>query len=151
MKSSTYYILLSFSLAMLVCCIAGKKDRSQPHGHRGKLQTHTPGPFDVMLAASEEDKLKAGNALLKHYVPANPAEASGSVCVQDVKAPVSAVWHQILDFASYWKKVPMVKECNVYAMQNHADGRVSLKTKHVMGVLPGYSVRSVDERSNTFV
>jgi hypothetical protein len=138
MKSSNH--ILCLVLALLVCCSARKKDRNLPHGHRGKLQSYTPGPFDVKLTASEEAKLKAGHAVMKQSMPDDPTEAGGAICIQDVEAPVTAVWHQILDMDNYQKKVSKVVECKNYVVKKHGDGSVTIKTKQVLGVLPGYSV-----------
>jgi hypothetical protein len=38
--------------------------------------------------------------------------------------------------------VNKVKECKNYAVKDNGDGSVQVKTKMVLGVIPGYSVRS---------
>lgn len=142
MKSSSIARVLTWTLTLLLVCYgnARKKDRNVPHGHRGKLQPYLPGPFAVKLTAYEEAKLNAGDAVMKQTMPDDPAEAGGAICIQDVEAPISAVWNQILAMDNYNKKVSKVLECKNYLVQKHADGRVTLKTKQVLGVLPGYSV-----------
>lgn len=133
-------VLLLLAIFASSCC-AKKKDRNVPHGHRGKLHPYTPGPFtSVKLSGADEAKLTSGHAVMKQTMPDDPAEAGGAICIQDVEAPVSAVWHQILDMNNYNKKVSKVLECKNYVVQKHGDGRVTIKTKQVLGVLPGYSV-----------
>ena len=71
-----------------------------------------------------------------------PRTVSSSSKVQDVKAPKSAVWNQILDLQSYVGKVDRVRECENYHVKKNDDGRWNIKTKMVVSVLPGYKVHS---------
>jgi len=64
-----------------------------------------------------------------------------AICVQDVDAPKKAVWTQILDLDHYVGKVSKLKECKNYEVTKHRDGSTTIKTKMVIGVIPGYSVR----------
>lgn len=66
-------------------------------------------------------------------------EGGRAICVQDVKAPKKAVWNQILDLNDYMGKVNKLKECQNYFFQRNDDGTYRIKTKMVVGVLPGYS------------
>ncbi len=69
--------------------------------------------------------------------------AGKAICIQDVAAPKKAVWNQILDLNSYKGKVSGLKECKNYLFKvNSREGTVKIKTKMVIGVMPGYSVRS---------
>jgi len=120
---------------------ARKQSRNTPHHHRGQLKAYNPGPFqDIQLTAAEEALLAKGGAVMKQTMPTDPSESGTAICVQDVQAPLSAVWHQILDLENYDKKVSKVKECTNYDVKRHNDGSVTIKTKQVLGVLPGYSV-----------
>ena len=124
--------------------VLAKKDRNQPHEHRGKLAPYKPGPFQrLSLSKSEESKLAAGDAVMKQTPadPKNPAAGGGAICIQDIAAPKVAVWNQILDLPSYSKKVAKVVKCSNYQVstkRNHS----TIKTRMVLGVLPGYSVRA---------
>lgn len=69
------------------------------------------------------------------------AAAGGAICVQDVAVPPSVVWDQILDFDSYKGKVPKVLVSKNYFHGKTQDGHQRIKTKMVLSVLPGYSVR----------
>lgn len=68
------------------------------------------------------------------------AAAGGAICVQDVDAPKQAVWNQILDLNAYKGKVPKVNDCKNYFQAKAEDGCTRIKTKMVVGVMPGYSV-----------
>lgn len=120
---------------------ARKQSRNTPHHHRGQLKPYQPGPFqDIKLTKAEEAVLAKGGAVMKQTMPTDPSESGTAICVQDVQAPLSAVWHQILDLENYSQKVSKVKACTNYHVKRHSDGSVTIKTKQVLGVLPGYSV-----------
>jgi hypothetical protein len=120
-------------------------NRNQPHSHRGKLHPYTPGPFhNLQLSNADENKLAQGEAVMKQTMPtSDDKEESGSaICVQDIHAPYEAVWYQILDLDHYTDKISKLKECkNYYVQKNAHDGTYRIKTKQVLGVLPGYAVR----------
>ena len=137
------------------CCHAKKRDRHAPHPHRGELTPYSPGPFALRLTADDEAKLARGDAIMKQILPNTAKDAAApstqqqqqqggsagsAICVQDVHAPIEAVWNQILDLNNYPNKVGKVQECRNYLVRKHNDGRVTIKTKQVLGVLPGYSV-----------
>jgi hypothetical protein len=123
--------------------INAKKDRNLPHGHRGKLNPYIPGPFVGLKLTSEDEKtLLSGASVMKQTIPADGGGSGGAaICVQDVQAPLPAVWHQILEMDQYPKKVNKVLHCQNYVVQAQPDGNIRIKTKQVLGVLPGYSVR----------
>ena len=76
-------------------------------------------------------------------LPADDGDENGgkAICIQDVAAPKKAVWNQILDLNSYKGKVSKLKECKNYHFNvNRLAGTVNIKTKMVIGVMPGYSV-----------
>jgi hypothetical protein len=81
----------------------------------------------------------------------DPTGSGGAICVQDVHAPLPAVWHQILDMNSYKSKVSKVNECKNYLVKKRGDGTTQIKTKQVLGVLPGYAVRKTWYRRAYFV
>lgn len=138
---SLYWLVALVTLATVPT--AARKDRNQPHPHGGILSAYTPGPFDnVALSKQDEQKLEKGEPVMKQNIPDDPNESGGAICVQDVDAPKQAVWNQILDLNSYQQKVPKVKVCQNYYMKKQKDGTFRIKTKQVLGVLPGYSVRS---------
>lgn len=130
-----------FSLILVLCLAVAtsRKDRDAPHGHTGKLSPYRPGPFDIRLSQADEQKLKEGGAVMKQNMDGK--EAGGAICVQDVDAPVGAVWYQILDLNQYHQKVSKVNECTNYLKRKQGDGSTRIKTKQVLGVLPGYAVR----------
>lgn len=127
---------------------ARRRDRTAPHDHRGKLAPYPAGPFPALrLTASDEATLQSGHPVTKQSVPSGSGkddDKPGTVlCIQDVQAPLAAVWHQILGMDDYSKKVSKVTECrNYFVSKLNASGQVRIKTKQVLGVLPGYSVRS---------
>ena len=126
----------------LIRVIHAKKDRNVPHGHRGKLNPYLPGPFvGLKLTAEDEKTLLSGASVMKQTIPADGNGSGGAaICVQDVQAPLPAVWHQILEMDQYPKKVNKVLQCQNYVVQTQPDGNIRIKTKQVLGVLPGYSV-----------
>jgi hypothetical protein len=141
-RSNTKLALILLLAIATTCCNAKKKDRNLPHGHKGKLRPYKPGPFAVKLTAADEATLRSGHPVTKQTVPADPNAPGTVLCIQDVEAPLSAVWSQILDMDQYNKKVSKVTECRNYFVSKLSGGRVTIKTKQVLGVLPGYSVRS---------
>jgi len=120
--------------------IYARQNRNTPHDHRGKLTPYAPGPFlNLSLDNGDEKTLSGGNAVMK--VLADEDEPSGggkSICVQDVEAPKEAVWNQILDLDHYVGKVSKLKECSNYLVKTRPDGTFQVKTKMVVGVMPGY-------------
>ena len=142
---ATYCWLFLLAITTSPQGVLSKKDRNQPHGHRGKLTPYKPGPFQrLSLSKSEESKLAAGDSVMKQTPadPKNPAAGGRAICIQDIAAPKAAVWNQILDLPSYSKKVAKVVKCSNYQVstkRNHS----TIKTRMVLGVLPGYSVRLV--------
>ena len=139
------------ALLFVSSTVESKKDRNVFHGHTGKLKPFTPGPFpNLQLSKDEISKLEAGQAVMKQVMPEKPGEGGGSaICVQDVNAPLHAVWYQILDQDSYTKKVSKVNENKSYVIRKNPDGTITIKTKQVLGVLPGYSVRAIMILSKT--
>jgi hypothetical protein len=138
--------------------VEGKVDRNTPHGHRGKLQPYPPGPFvGLTLTSDDETTLERGDSVMKQTLPADGSDSSGgaAICIQDVHAPMTAVWAQILHMEEYPKKVSKVLKCENYHVQEEDAAAVAtaaatpkkehkilrIKTKQVLGVLPGYSVR----------
>ena len=80
---------------------------------------------------------------MKQTMPSKDDPAGGgALCVQDVDAPIAAVWSQILDLGSYKGKVPKIIASKNYANKRNPDGTNTIKTRLVIGVMPGYSVRS---------
>jgi hypothetical protein len=138
--NTKFMVLLLLTMATNSCSV-NKKNRNVPHGHKGKLLPYTPGPFAVKLTAADEKALRSGYPVTTQAVSADPISPATVVCIQDVDAPVSAVWKQILDMDQYHKKVSGVTESRNYFVSTLSGGRMTIKTKQVLGVLPGYSVR----------
>lgn len=126
-----------------VVVVEARKDRSQPHPFKGVLKPYSPGPFDIVLTASDEAKLESGQPVMKQTLPSkdDPEAGGGAICIQDVMAPPDLVWNQILDLNAYKGKVPKVLTSQNYFTGRNDDGSERIKTKMVLGVLPGYSVR----------
>ena len=76
-------------------------------------------------------------------LPADDGDELGgkAICIQDIAAPKKAVWNQILDLNNYKDKVGSLKECKNYVCKANRDGTFNIKTKQVIKVMPGYSVR----------
>lgn len=129
-------------LLLLMNHAAAKKDYNRPHPHQDVLKSHSTCPFQSLkLSFKDEKDLAAGKSVMKQSKP-GPGELSGNViCVQDIDAPKEAVWSQILDLDSYKGKVPKVTESKNYVVKKNPDGSTQIKTKMVVGVIPGYSVR----------
>lgn len=120
-----------------------KKNRDAPHPHSGMLSPYNAGPFtSLSLTSSDLQDLDSGKAVMKQ-TPAKDGEmAGGAICVQDIRVPKKEVWEQILGLNDYKGKVPKVNECINYCDAINEDGSRTIKTKMVVGVLPGYSVRA---------
>ena len=133
---------LALTTAWSCCCVLAKKDYNVPHEHRGVLSPYTAGPFESLsLDDGDEKELTDGKPVMKQNRK-DGEMAGGAICIQDVDAPKEAVWAQILDLDSYKGKVPKVNECQNYDVsQNPEDGTCRMKTKMVVGVIPGYAVR----------
>jgi hypothetical protein len=138
-------LFLAFLFAFLAKVSVDAVNRDAPHGHTGKMKPYVAGPFGMKLKAKDEETLSKGNPVMKQLPPDDPTDKLGgkAICVQDVEAPKSAIWRQILDMDSYVGKVMKVKECKNYVVKDNGNGTMQLKTKMVLGVLPGYSVRSI--------
>jgi hypothetical protein len=133
-------------VALLSCqsCLC-RKDYDVPHAHQGVLSPYEAGPFHSLdLNKGDEKELESGKPVMKQQQGSDLA--GGAICVQDVDAPKAAVWSQILDLDAYKGKVPKVNECKNYAVQQNEDGTTTLKTKMVVGVIPGYAVSSANNR-----
>jgi hypothetical protein len=149
MFSSRSASTLSFLLVLLwnnCQCSTARKDRNAPHAHRGILRPYNPGPFENMkLSRQDENTLNKGESVTKQTMPSpdDPDAGGGVLCIQDVDAPKAAVWNQILDLDSYEGKVSKVNKCKNYFVGKNKDGSSTIKTKMVLGVMPGYSVRAL--------
>ena len=143
MNKSFSFLLVAF-FAVLILAEA-KINRNAPHGHNGKMKQYTAGPFGMKIKSEDEKKLLKGNPVMKQLPADDPTDKLGgkAICVQDVEAPKSAVWRQILDMDSYVGKVNKVKECKNYVVKDKGDGTKQIKTKMVLGVMPGYSVSTI--------
>ena len=132
-------LLSLFTLwSCLVIGVKSKKSYDVPHPHKAILKAFETGPFDIELAAEDEAKLSQGKSVMKQT---EGKDSGTSLCVQDIDAPKEAVWAQILDFPAYKGKVPKVKESHNYEIEEQPDGTCQIKTKMVVSVLPGYTVR----------
>ena len=157
-SSSSYYY---GSSNVIVTVVEAKVDRNLPHGHRGKLQPYPPGPFVGLILTKEDEKtLDNGDSVMKQTIPSDGSSSTSTggaaICVQDVQAPITALWSQILHMEEYPKKVNKVLKCENYYIQPEEQEQVKnfvpqlpvkkdytilrIKTKQVLGVLPGYSV-----------
>jgi hypothetical protein len=143
-RASTLSFLLVVLLNNYQCStVTAKKDHNKPHPHRGILKAYNPGPFeDLKLSRQDESKLQQGQPVTKQTMPSedDPDAGGGVICIQDVHAPKEAVWNQILDLDAYQGKVSKVNKCKNYFVSKNKDGSSTMKTRMVIGVLPGYSV-----------
>jgi hypothetical protein len=134
-------LLLTITLLLqLGHLCSARKNRDIAHPHRGVLNPYEAGPFSSLdLNAGDEKELTDGKPVMKQ----NRGDdlAGGAICIQDVDAPKEAVWAQILDLDAYKGKVPKVNECKNYEVKENPDGTCTMKTKMVVGVIPGYAVR----------
>lgn len=138
-------VILSLNVAFVV--VHGKKkDYNSPHPHRGNLKAYEPGPFSsIKLTKKDESVLASGKAVMKQDLPKKgdkDATGGGAVCVQDVAAPIAAVWNQILDLDTYTTKVPKVGLCKNYMVKKNGDGSSTIKTRMIMNILPGYKYQN---------
>ena len=131
-------------LALFLCQSWAKKNFDAPHHHKGVLSPYEAGPFELELESDDLDILKSGKPVMKQAPPKDGELAGGAICVQDIAAPKEAVWAQILDLDGYKGKVPKINECKNYKVQKNEDGSCTVKTKMVVGVVPGYSVSSYE-------
>ena len=118
--------------------VVAKIDRNAPQGHKGMLNPYKHGPFDMTLENKEEKILEKGNPVMKQIPAADGSPGGSAICVQDIEAPKNAVWNQILDLDHYTDKVKQLKECKNYYVKANPDGSTTMKTKQVIGVMPGY-------------
>lgn len=141
MKYSSKISLL-FVAVWSVATSCAKNSHDVPHPHQGILKAYEPGPFeDLKLDSNDEKLLDSGKPVMKQTQGEDLG--GGAICVQDVEAPKEAVWSQILDLDRYKGKVPKVAESKNYKVQENPDGTHTIKTKMVVGVIPGYSVSMV--------
>ena len=149
MWKSTSSSWLKNTLVLVFATVAtlghAKKDRNQPHRHKGLLNPYQPNSFDaVSVTNKDENQLALGKSVTKQSIPRGKAadsgpQAGGALCIQDVNAPVEAVWYQILDFNNYKSKVPNIKTCQNYLVQEQGK-TVNIKTRMILSALPGCSV-----------
>lgn len=119
-----------------------RKDRNAGHYHRGVLSSYKPGKFtSLSLGSKDENSLQNGKAVMKQIPDESGDSKQGgrAICVQDVCAPKSAVWNQILDFDHYKGKVSKLKDCKNYLVKRNGDGTFRIKTKMIVSALPGYN------------
>lgn len=138
-QSFACVLVLTILSSFTNCCLA-KKNRDVAHGHTGFLKAYKSGPFDLKLSAADEKVLESGKPVMKQTESKDGELGGGAICVQDVEAPKEAVWSQILDLDKYKGKVPKVNDCSNYVVRQNKDGTCTIKTKMVIGVIPGYSV-----------
>jgi hypothetical protein len=128
-------------LVVLSVTSTAKKNRDLPHPHAGILSPYEPGPFqDLKLDKNDEKELADGKPVMKQTAPKDGELGGGAICVQDINAPKKAVWGQILSLDSYKGKVPKVNEAKNYFVRENPDGTTTVKTKMILGVIPGYAV-----------
>lgn len=126
-------------LLLLSGFISARKNRDLPHPHNGILSPYQPGPFSSLrLDNADLQALESGKPVLKQSQ--SEVGQGAAICVQDIQAPKDQVWEQILGLSSYKGKVPKVNECTNYCDAKAKDGTRNIKTKMVVGVIPGYSV-----------
>jgi hypothetical protein len=142
MKMTRFQSFVSLVLFLLLSASShAKKNRDIPHQNSGLLTPYEPGPFgDLKLGNDDEKVLDAGKPVMKQTPSKDGEQGGGAICIQDVDAPKSAVWSQILGLDSYKGKVPKVNEAKNYFVKTNEDGTCTIKTKMTLGVIPGYSV-----------
>lgn len=142
--AAVFVVLALLGVRSPVIGVHAKKDRNQPHPNQGLLKPYQPGPFDISLSKQDEQKLSSGQPVMKQTQADknDPSAGGGAICVQDVHAPKDIVWNEILDLNSYKGKVPKVLTSKNYYDKQTKDCR-NFKTKMVIGVMPGYSVREM--------
>jgi len=134
-------LITILSICLPSASLAKKRNYNAPHNHRGILPQYRPGPFGLLLVLkkSDENSLASGKSVMKQIPNADDPKGGGrAICVQDIDAPKGAVWNQILDTGSYVGKVNKLKECANYFLGRNDDGSTTIKTRMVIGVLPGY-------------
>ena len=141
MKSQPSILYIATIFSLLAGCGSAKKNRDVAHPFAPTLDAYQPGPFDLKLNSADEKTLSSGKPVMKQ-TQGKDGQGGGAICVQDVDAPKEAVWSQILDLDAYRGKVPKVNEAKNYVCRENNDGTCTIKTKMVLGVIPGYSVRS---------
>jgi hypothetical protein len=137
---SRLHVTISVVLCVFLAdrTVLAKPNRDLPHPHSGFLKPYDAGPFDALkLDKNDEKCLAEGKPVMKQT---EGDLGGGAICVQDIDAPKQAVWAQILDLDSYKGKVNKVNEAKNYFLRNNLDGTTTVKTKMVLGVMPGYSV-----------
>lgn len=141
-RYSSIAFLCLLQLLLLVDLISARKSRDLPHPHKGILSPYQPGPFSALrLDSADQQALASGKPVLKQSQSKGEGAATGgAICVQDIQAPKDQVWEQILGLNAYKGKVPKVNECTNYCDVKTNDGTRNIKTKMVVGVIPGYSV-----------
>ena len=143
-RSKTFRVAQVFLVFLAVC--NSKKDRNSAHRNNGILKAYEPGPFEnLSLSSADEIMLDQGKPVMKQTMPSDDDAGGGAICVQDIAAPKQAVWNQILRMNDYEGKVSKVKECKNYQVTQHDDGTFTIKTKQILGVMPGYSVSNKNE------
>jgi hypothetical protein len=112
------------------------------HPHRGVLAPYKSGPFtSFSIGKNEEKALSQGSLVVKQEEKSGGAQGGRAIAIQDMCASPESVWSQILDFNSYVGKVPKIKECKNYLDEVSRDKKSRrIKTKMVVGVLPGYKL-----------
>jgi len=143
-NSSILTFLFILQLLLLADLIDARKNRDLPHPHNGILSPYEPGPFSALrLDNADQQVLASGKPVLKQsQSKGEGAAGGGAICVQDIRAPKDQVWEQILGLNAYKGKVPKVNECTNYCDVKSRDGTRNIKTKMVVGVIPGYSFTS---------
>ena len=130
---------LPLLLLLLLSCVLSDAKKPSSHPHSGLLTPYKTSSFDdVKLDKSDEKKLASGTNVMKQIPAADGGAGGRALCIQDITAPTQHIWNQILDFNSYVGKVPKLKECKNYFVGDDNEGAKRIKTKMVVGVLPGY-------------
>lgn len=145
MKILSFRYLLVSGAILLISSVDSRKDTRSTHPHQGILKRYNAGPFEnLSLGKKDEVALESGKPVMKQIMPGKDSQELGgtAICIQDVNAPKSAVWNQILGLDNYEGKVPKVKKCNNYTVRKNPDGSHTIKTLMKIGIMPGYSVRT---------
>jgi len=109
MLSSSIPLIFLFLGILLLGSDAKNPDK---HPNQGILYPYAPTSFDdLSLSASDEKTLANGKNVMKQIDVDGTGKAT---CVQDIDAPPSQIWNQILDLDHYVGKVPKLKECKNY-------------------------------------
>lgn len=113
-------------------------DPNTPQGHQGKLKPYTRAPAAVKLTPAEEQRLQAGEAILR---TTEGTEGGTGVAVQLIAAPPEVIWRTILSYDQYTRWVDNVESCTVYKKEGKV-WYVDMKTS-VMGFESGVYTRNV--------